>query len=213
MCIEQIKRAKGFPTWQKTQLGWIVGGEIIGTKADSAKPTTLVATNRTIDEHLERFWTQEEVHESRQLSPQEAKCEDYFNDTVTRDNTGRFVVRLPTREEIELGDSKQQATKRFHALERFKRQPSIKKEYIQFMEDYKARGHMSLASTYILARDTLYFIPHQPVLRPDNLTTKFRVVFDASAKSDNDKSLNNVLLAGPNLQNDFVFTDFVFTDM
>lgn len=32
------------------------------------------------------------------------------------------------------------------------------------MEDYKAKEHMSFASADILARETLYFIPHQPVL-------------------------------------------------
>jgi len=70
------------------------------------------------------------------------------------------------------------------------------------MEDYKEKGYMSIASADILARETLYFI--LPVIKPDSLTTKLRVVFDASAKSDNDKSLNNVLLAGPNLQNDLL---------
>lgn len=117
LCVGQIKRAKGFPTWQKTQLGWIVGGEIKRTRADSIKPTTLVVTNRILGDHLERLWTQEKVHERRQLSSQQTYCENYFNDTVSRDITGRFVVRLPKQEGAMLGESRQQATERFYALE------------------------------------------------------------------------------------------------
>lgn len=82
LCIGQIKRAKGFSTWQKMQFGWIVEGEMISTEADNVKSTALVAINRIINEHLERFWNQGEVHESRQLSPQERKCEDHFNQIV-----------------------------------------------------------------------------------------------------------------------------------
>lgn len=104
-----------------------------------------------------------------------------------------------------LGDSRQQATRRFHALERrFRRQPSLKEEYVQFMEDYEQRGHMSLVSPNILEEKDICFIPHQPVLRPDSLTTKLRVVFDASAKTDNNHSLNDMLMAGPNLLNELI---------
>lgn len=72
------------------------------------------------------------------------------------------------------------------------------------MEDYEKRGHMSLVSSDAIAEEMQYFIPHQPVLRPDSITTKLRVAFDASAKSENDKSLNDILLVGPNLQNNLL---------
>lgn len=71
------------------------------------------------------------------------------------------------------------------------------------MEEHEAKRHMSLASADMLAREMLYFIPHQPAFKPDSLTTKLRVVFDASAKTDNN-SLNDVLLPGPNLQSELL---------
>lgn len=43
-----------------------------------------------------------------------------------------------------------------------------------------------------------YYIPHQPIVRTDEITTKLRVVFDASAKSSNGNSLHDKLLASPN---------------
>lgn len=66
-----------------------------------------VATNQILNQQLERFWTQEEVQENRQPSIQETYCEQYFKDTVMRDATGRFTVRLPKREGVHLGDSRQ----------------------------------------------------------------------------------------------------------
>ncbi|XP_013110216.2 uncharacterized protein LOC106089019 [Stomoxys calcitrans] len=47
-----------------------------------------------------------------------------------------------------------------------------------------------------------YYLPHQAVVRENHLTTKVRVVFDASAKTTNGKSLNDVLEVGPKLQQD-----------
>lgn len=45
-----------------------------------------------------------------------------------------------------------------------------------------------------------YYMPHQAVLRETSLTTKVRVVFDASAKTSNGKALNDILHVGPKLQ-------------
>ncbi|XP_037931348.1 uncharacterized protein LOC119666139 [Teleopsis dalmanni] len=47
-----------------------------------------------------------------------------------------------------------------------------------------------------------FYMPHQAVIRDDHSTTKVRVVFDASAKTTNGKSLNEILHTGPKLQLD-----------
>ncbi|XP_051157420.1 uncharacterized protein LOC127279229 [Leptopilina boulardi] len=47
-----------------------------------------------------------------------------------------------------------------------------------------------------------YFIPHHSIIKESSLTTKLRVVFDASAKTSTGKSLNDVLMVGPNVQED-----------
>ncbi|XP_025832766.1 uncharacterized protein LOC112905148 [Agrilus planipennis] len=47
-----------------------------------------------------------------------------------------------------------------------------------------------------------YFIPHHAVIKKDSLTTKLRVVFDASAKTTTGSSLNDIQYVGPTIQND-----------
>lgn len=71
------------------------------------------------------------------------------------------------------------------------------------MEEYEKQAHMSLISEDLREEsgDT-YILPHQPVIKPDSVTTKLRVVFDASAKTTTGVVLNDKLLAGPNLQKD-----------
>ena len=42
-----------------------------------------------------------------------------------------------------------------------------------------------------------HYIPHHPVIRRDKETTKLRVVYDASAKTQGHPSLNDCLYSGP----------------
>ena len=41
-----------------------------------------------------------------------------------------------------------------------------------------------------------HYLPHHPVLREEGLTTKIRIVFGASAKYHDEKSLNDILDKG-----------------
>ncbi|XP_071579211.1 uncharacterized protein [Temnothorax nylanderi] len=137
---------------------------------------------------------------SEQDRQEEKACEEYFIKTFKRDSTGRFIVRLPTRANIKLGDSKQLAWRRFLALERrFAKNPDLKAEYVKFMRNYQEQDHMSVVSDDEDQESESYVLPHQAVLRPDSVTTKLRVVFDASAETTLGTSLNDKLIAGPNL--------------
>lgn len=49
-----------------------------------------------------------------------------------------------------------------------------------------------------------YYMPHQAVVKEDALTTKVRIVFDASMTTDNGFSLNDVMLSGYKIQRDLI---------
>jgi len=63
---------------------------------------------------------------------------------------------------------------------------------------------MSLIKNGDAVHTNCYYLPHHAVLRAESLTTKTRVVFDASAKTTSDKSLNDVLINGGVVQDDLV---------
>ncbi|XP_015594930.1 uncharacterized protein LOC107267560 [Cephus cinctus] len=169
-----------------------------------------LVTNAALQEQLERFWNQKEPRKKRRLTKDERECEQQFSETVRRDNTGRFVVALPKKEELLLGEPEKQAVRRLFSLERrFRVNPEVKTEYVKFMEDYQNKKHMSLVSDGEfeieighLKPNGLVVLPHQPVIRPDSITTKLRVIFHASAKTSLGTALNDKLMVGPNLQND-----------
>lgn len=52
--------------------------------------------------------------------------------------------------------------------------------------------------------DTGYFLPHHAVTNDNSSTTRLRVVFDGSSKTDTGHSLNDVLLKGPTIQEDLL---------
>ncbi|KYN38944.1 hypothetical protein ALC56_06679 [Trachymyrmex septentrionalis] len=47
---------------------------------------------------------------------------------------------------------------------------------------------------------TSIYLPHHAVLKPDSITTKLRVVFDASCPTSSGVSLNNIFRSGPTIQ-------------
>lgn len=219
LTIGQIKLADDLPLLQNTTLGWIVSGKLSGEQLSSAICGVLTEEDK-MNTAIERFWELEEVEgKQQQLSPYDAQCEAHFNQHTTRDDEGRFIVRLPFCAETSLlGSSHNIAFNRFLALERrLSKDASLKIQYEQFMKDYETMGHMSKINVDEV-KGHKYFIPHHSVVRPESSTTKLRVVFDASAKTSSGKSLNDILHTGPILQNNlftillrFRLPRFVFT--
>ncbi|GFU46272.1 uncharacterized protein TNCV_2155951 [Trichonephila clavipes] len=68
------------------------------------------------------------------------------------------------------------------------------------MNEYLALGHMREISQKRDDEAPNCYIPYHMVINEKSTTTKCRVVFNASSKTKNGKSLNNVLMTGPKLQ-------------
>lgn len=65
------------------------------------------------------------------------------------------------------------------------------------MREYEKLNHMEVSKG---KRDEGYYMPHHGIIRGSSITTKLRVVFDASAKTSTGVSLNETLMAGPQIQ-------------
>ena len=179
---------------QKTQLGWAVVGGISSTPRESVS-CNLVDLNK----QLTKFWEVEECSGETARSLEDILCEEHYKKHTSRDNDGRYVVRLPFKDNgIDLGNSKQQALRRFNSLQsKLNSNPQLQDEYAKVIQDYLDKGHMSRVEG---EPSKGYFLPHHAVLKLSSTTTKVRVVFDASAKTDKGYSLNQTLFTGPLIQ-------------
>ena len=141
------------------------------------------------------------------LTPEHQACEQHFTTTTTQQQDGRFVVRLPLKEEPnQLGTSRRSAEHRLFATERrLEREPELKSQYHEFMKEYEDLGHMQPVTTCEEGQQC-YYLPHHPVFKETSSTTRTRVVFDGSAKSSNGLSLNDLLQVGPTVQPDLYST-------
>ncbi|XP_065075910.1 uncharacterized protein LOC135699567 [Ochlerotatus camptorhynchus] len=187
--------ADHLPSLRETQLGWVVGGVCDDTMSDAVVHSHSL-TLEELDRTVKRFWEIEEVAGVK-LSSEAIECEQHFQETHRRDESGRYVVQLPLKENVsKLRSSRSLALKRFHNLERrLAQDPNLKQQYVEFMTEYEQLGHCEEISESEVVKDGAWYLPHHAVLRPSNTTTKCRVVFDASAKV-NDLSLNDVMKIG-----------------
>jgi len=198
LCVGQIKLNSGSIILQKTKLGWVVSGktEFMG----QSLIRSCHFSRGTLDDVVQRFWETEELPTRKILSPEEEECEGHYKRTVKRLSSGHYSVGLPFNEQrTRLGESYGIALRRLQSLERrLTTNPRLYEDYRHFLCEYESLGHMTEVKEANMQEG--YFLPHHPVLKESSVTTKLRVVFDASAKTTSGFSLNDVLLTGPVVQ-------------
>jgi len=139
---------------------------------------------------LNKTWTAEEI-----------LCEEHFKKRTARDDAGRYIVRLLRREsQGRLGESCEQAKRRFHQLERrFQEHPDLHQAYSEFTQEYEELGHMNQINEEASNAEERHYLPHHAAFKSPSSSTRTRVVFDGSCPS-NGLTLNDKLLAGPTIQ-------------
>ncbi|XP_046745774.1 uncharacterized protein LOC124411010 [Diprion similis] len=191
------------PVAQNTQLGWIISGQIAANSPNCLPLNSMqISLDNSLSLSLQRFWEQEEMappHPS--LRPDEAECENHFINTHSREQDGRYTVRLPLKKPLDsLGDSYTPATKMLHRMEhRFSQDTKFFEAYSAFMTEYETLNHMEVISSTSSIPKTSYYLPHHGVRRESSTTTKLRVVFNGSQKTNAGHSLNDHLHVGPKI--------------
>ena len=155
----------------------------------------------TLDEQLKKFW-ELEVPKIKHWRKEEM-CEQHFQQNFKVEHN-RFVVGLPFKDEVVLGDSFDQAKRRFNYLQRrLSQKPDLKKKYSEFIEEFKNMDHIEVpAAQEITPTGQSYYLPHHCVFKEDSTTTKLRVVFDGPAKTTNGMSINDAMMVVPVVQDD-----------
>nr|CAI5838888.1 unnamed protein product [Callosobruchus analis] len=207
--VPELKTNKSQTVWlQKTELGWLVTGNLTSEVSNNTTISCLSLINRSsaksIENKIEKFWQLEEIPNERVIQSEvDRYCESFFEATTRQDDSSQFIVNIPFKENVkQLGESREMALQRFMSLERkLAKNPTLRLEYVAFMKEYRDLNHMEECDDS-LECDIGYYLPHHAVIKSSSITTKCRVVFDASAKTSTGISLNDTQLVGPKLQDD-----------
>ncbi|XP_053691644.1 uncharacterized protein LOC128740148 [Sabethes cyaneus] len=194
--------------------GWIVTGRDESLQQGKTVRCCTATTSEKVEYLLEKFWRVESCEDQPAWSKEEQDCKANFKATHSRTPDGRYIIQLPKRVNWDrmLGESHAVALDRYRKLEnRLEHNPDMKQQYHAFMQEYLDMGHMQQVTQAELQAEVngnnpkkFYYLPHHAVMKEPSTTTKVRVVFDASARTDSGYSLNDVLLKGPVIQDDLL---------
>ncbi|XP_055942529.1 uncharacterized protein LOC129972416 [Argiope bruennichi] len=187
-------------TATETLLGWT----LMGRAPSSSDSISMTVTNLLIkDFNISDLCKLEAIGitdptESKKKTEMHQGTSDYFRNTLTIDEEGRYKVALPwVLESSWLPDNRQMAEKQLSSV--YKK--LVESEKVGLYADvFKKR----IADDVIEESENkkelnAYYLPHRLVFKENSITTKVKPVFDASAYIKGTPSLNAYLESGPNL--------------
>ena len=205
-----VCRGEDGPTAVHTKLGWVLSGPSAFNSEDSSVNLSVTHVlhsgiepdvNCALDNQLRAFWDLESfgVTEAKNTVLEE------FQETI-RFTGERYEVSLPWKTQCpSLPHNYDLCQYRLRGLlRRLRQNREILSEYDMIIKSQLQQGIVELVNTSSKTLEgespkRIHYLPHHAVIRRDKDTTKIRVVYDASAKSDG-PSLNQCLYTGPKFQ-------------
>ena len=200
----KTSRGESGPNAIHTSLGWILSGPVPSTETGRSS-VSLVTTHTlrvdtqqheisNLDDTLTSFW---ELESLGIKEPDRSVYTEFGENTCFRDS--RYEVSLPWKDpHPTLPDNYQLSFKRLQGLlHRLRQNPTILQEYDSTIRHQIKQGIVEVVEdpqSNVTGR--VHYLPHHAVIRRDKETTKLRIVYDASARS-NGPSLNDCLYTGP----------------
>lgn len=194
-----VCRLENAPIAQKTTFGWIIFGGYT-EHLNHASLVNSVEASVDSDELLQlltKFWEFEQLPHREYMSQEEHRCEQIFLKSIKVDADGHYVVRMPLMDQPPaVTGTYDLAFARLTQMERrFQKDEELKQKYMQFMREYEQLGHMVKVPADERQSESAVYVPHHSAR-----TTKFRVVFDGSAKRKGGVSINDIQLNGEKVQ-------------
>ena len=184
------------PIAERTTLGWIMMSS--GCEPNLAH-TYLTGTSGA--DYQELCNLDELGLEDRPDGDQHVDYEE-FAEQLTRNKDGRYETSLLWKAgHSSLPTNESGSLKRLDSLvKKLGRDPELLEKYDNIIQEQLAEGIVERVVE--TPKDREFYIPHKPVIKETAETTKVRIVFDASAKeNEQSPSLNDCLETGPPLQN------------
>ena len=132
------------------------------------------------------------------IAREEMSVYDKFVQQISFDGQ-RYEVGLPWKENHpHLPEHFELCSKRLTGLmRRLKQNPQLLLDYDSVIQDQLRRGIIEMVpDPQKTESDRVHYLPHRGVVRQDKTSSKLRIVYDGSAKS-NGPSLNDCLYTGP----------------
>ena len=197
------------PTAVESTFGWIVSGPIEGQLSKTS--TSMLSTVRIdpVIASLKQFWELESIgivdKNDAFMSVEEEDAVRHFNGGLKIDGERYVVPLLWKRDTPDLHSNYEQAMKRLESVERqLRRNPEKAEAYRSAINQYVEKGYAEEVKETDDQSKKVRYLPHHAVFREDKKTTKCRVVFDASAREQQDASLNDCILSRLALQPNLV---------
>ncbi len=216
--IGQVIKGSSGPVAISSKLGWLLSGPVVSHENDTISSSNIVSNlvldivpsreevineSKEITDSLQTFWK----HESLGLTGEaeaSAVNEQGRKQTVIefKEKEKRYEVSLPYKEEKfePLSSDLQMCTNRLNSLyRRLRKDSNLLEQYDQIFKDRLANGVIERVPQENENNVAAHFLCHFGVIRNERETTKLRVVFDGSAKSEpSSVSLSDRLEIGDN---------------
>ena len=209
---EQRVGAPGEPSGLHTALGWVIYGKDEEDQSFSVPPrfvvnfvNTKTETKQSCQELLKimnhDFQDVEMDVGEVAMSQEDKQAVSIMESTVTKIGEHYSVGLLWKQNPPKLQNNRPLAVKRMEGLRmKFKRDPSLFDKYSAKINEYIDNGYaVQIPEESLEATEKTNYIPHHCT----SVLTKFRVVFDCSARYKG-VCLNDLLLGGPDLTNNLV---------
>ena len=170
-----------------TTIGWVLSGPVEATR-DQGSTVSLTNThtlrvesipNRDLDNILHSFWDLESLGIQ---SPSGEPISDQFMSSIQK-NRGRYEVWQEYHDP--LPDNYNLSRKGLHGLlHRLKQDPYVLYEYNSIIRDQLSEGVVEVIEDEESTQTKTHYLPHHAIIRKDKTTTRMRIVYDASTKSN-----------------------------
>ncbi|GFY72407.1 integrase catalytic domain-containing protein [Trichonephila inaurata madagascariensis] len=168
---QTLSLGKDKPFAIRSELGWIICGKANYNGQNSLDVNHIQLVS---DQLINKFCELDSVPCAKPLTSLEEACEDHFVRTHSRDENGRYTVRLPFHTPpTRLGNSKQNAIRRLISVKRHLiSNPDKYNLYRNFMKEYLDLMHIELIPDSEINNVKSLYLPHHGVVKDTSCTTK-----------------------------------------
>ena len=186
MVLSYVVQADGLVA-QESVFGWVLSGLCTVPARKENVSSQLMCINNVPESDLHNLWNLE----SMGICNREDVPNDIMHCNTLKKNSekacfkeGKYEVALPWKSDaarLSLKNNEQLARRGLEYLGRkFDKNPSLRKRYDEVFVNYEKEGIIEeVPQSEIVSSYPTYYLPQQPVVRENSVSTKVRKVFDA----------------------------------